>query len=142
MRFLILPKPSETEGAPKGSGALDEKVFTAYMAFNEEMARAGVLLAAEGLNPAGAHARVTLSRGKRTLVDGPFTETKELLGGFYLIEVKSKDEAIDWARRCPVGLGGDEVLEIHQMTELSDLPPRLREIIGAVAPTWSAKLWR
>jgi hypothetical protein len=142
MRFLIIPKPDSTEAKAEASGAFDEKVFAAYMKFNEDMTRAGVLIAAEGLNPAGAHARVAISGGKRMLVDGPFTEAKEVLGGFYLIEVKSKEEAIEWARRCPVGLGGDEVLEIHQMTELTDLPPRFREIIAAVAPTWSTKLWR
>jgi len=142
MRFLIIPKPDASQPKPEASGALDEKVFAAYMKFNEDMTRAGVLIASEGLNPEGAHARVVISRGKRTPLDGPFTEAKELIGGFYLIEVKSKEEAIEWARRCPVGFGGDEVLEIHQMTGLADLPQRLREIIADVAPTWSSKLWR
>ncbi len=142
MRFLIIPKPDPSKAKPAASGAFDEKVFAAYMKFNEDMARAGVLVASEGLNPDGAHARVVISGGKRTLVDGPFTEAKELLGGFYLIDVRSKEEAIEWAKRSPIGLGGDEVLEIHQMTELADLPPRFREIIADVAPTWSSKLWR
>ena len=141
MRFLITagagssdPKPPQgpSEGQPF------EELFAAYMRFNEEMAKAGVLIASEGLNPAKGGARIGISGGKRVLLDGPFTESKELVGGFYLIEVPSLEEAIAWALRCPIGLGSDEMLAIHPMTELSDIPPHLCDIIAKVAPTWSS----
>jgi hypothetical protein len=136
MRFLITASPDPN--APPSDRPLDDDTFAAYMRFNEELHRAGVLVASEGLNPAGKGARVAVSKGKRTVVDGPFAESKELVGGFYLIEVPSLEEAIRWAARCPVGLGVDDVLTIHPLTEPSDVPPRYLEIIHAVAPTWSA----
>lgn len=142
MRFLITASPAKNAKPHDSNAPIDEKVIAAYMKFNEDMTRAGVLIAAEGLRPGGAHAQITVKDGKRVLTDGPYTETKELLGGLYLIQVKSKEEAIAWALRCPVGLSHNEVLELHQMTELSDLPPRMQEIIGEAAPTWSSKLWR
>ncbi|WP_437595698.1 YciI family protein [Sorangium sp. So ce590] len=142
MRFIITAAPGTNEAKAEADGPPDDELFAAYMKFNEEMMKAGVLVASEGLNPSGARARVGISGGKRTVLDGPFIETKELVGGFYLIEVSSKEEAIEWALRCPVGLGSDEVLTIQQMTELSDIPPRYREIIADVAPTWSASFSR
>jgi hypothetical protein len=138
MRFVITAQPGTSEPRPAADAPLDEALFAAYMKYNEDMAKAGVLVTAAGLLPDGARARVAVSGGKRTVVDGPFTESKELLGGFNVIEVKSRQEAIEWALRCPVGLGTDEVLEIKQMTELADIPPKLQEIIRSVAPTWSA----
>jgi hypothetical protein len=140
MRFLITASAATSE--PRADEPVGEELIAAYMKYNEDMTKAGVLVTAEGLTPDGARARVATSGGMRVVVDGPFAEAKELVGGFYLIEVPSKEEAIAWALRCPVGLGTDDVLDIHQMTELSDLPPRLREIIAAAAPTWSAPLWR
>jgi hypothetical protein len=139
MRFMITaaPGPNHDAQAPEN---IDEKLFSAYMRFNEELHRAGVLLASEGLNPAGKGARVGVAKGKRAVLDGPFTESKELVGGFYLIEVKSREEAIQWALRCPVGLGSAEVLTIHQMTELSDIPPEFRKLVLEAAPTWSASV--
>lgn len=142
MRFMITAAPGPNDAKAQADAPLDERLFAEYMKFNEDMMKAGVLIAAEGLNPDGKGARVEISGGKRAVVDGPFAETKELIGGFYLIEVASREEAIEWALRCPVGLGHDEILTIHQMTELSDIPPRLREIIAEVAPTWSASLSR
>jgi hypothetical protein len=135
MRFLITaaPDPSRPASPPP-----DEKLIAAYMRYNEEMHKAGVLLAAEGLNPAGKGARVGVSKGKRTVLDGPFTESKELVGGFYLIEVESLDEAIAWALKSPTGLGSDDLLTIHPMTNASDLPPEVLKIIREAAPTWSA----
>ncbi|WP_434041081.1 MULTISPECIES: YciI family protein [Sorangium] len=138
MRFIITAAPGTDKATTEAEGAPDEELFAAYMKYNEEMAKAGVLIASEGLNPAGARARVGISGGKRAVLDGPFVETKELVGGFYLIEVSSKEEAVEWALRCPVGLGSAEVLTIHQMTELSDIPPHLRDILLDVAPTWCA----
>ncbi len=119
---------------------LDEKLFTAYMRFNEEMHRAGVLVAAEGMNPGGQGARIEVKKGKRAVVDGPFAESKELVGGFYIVDVKSRDEAIEWALRCPSRLGFDDVLEIRALTRESDIPPHLLELIKTAAPTWSASL--
>jgi hypothetical protein len=138
MRFMITAAPDPNKPASEPSAAFDEKLFAAYMKFNEDMARAGVLIASEGLNPTRAGARVGIAGGKRAVLDGPFTESKELVGGFYLIEVNSREEAIEWALRCPFGMGSDDVLTIHPMTELSDIPPELQKIITDVAPTWSA----
>ncbi len=136
MRFLIIPGPVTSDANAAADQPFDEKLFAAYMKYNEEMHKAGVLLASEGLHPGAAGAHVLLSGGKRTVIDGPFAETKELIAGFYLIEVKSKEEAIEWALRYPVG-PVDEVLEIRQLTGAEDIPPQLREIIATVAPTWS-----
>jgi hypothetical protein len=137
MRFIITagPNPNAT---PQADEEFDEKLFAAYMKFNEDMAQAGVLVSSEGLNPAGARAQVAVVGGKRTVMDGPFSESKELVGGFYLIEVDSKEEAIEWAMRCPVGMRTADVLEIHQMTGAEDIPPHLLEIAARVAPTWTA----
>ena len=134
MRFLISSAPDPDK--PKSDASIDDDTFVAYMRFNEEMHKAGVLVASEGLNPSGAHVRVVVDRGRRKVLDGPFAESKELVGGFYLIEVESKEEAIRWALRCPVG-SADEVLTIHQMTEASDLPPKYLDLIRKAAPTWS-----
>ena len=137
MRFLITATTdTTTEAAPEPP--FDAKLFAAYMKFNEDMHKAGVLIVSEGLNPAGKGARVGISGGKRVVLDGPFIESKELVGGFYLIEVKSREEAIEWALRCPTGLGSDDVLTIHQMTEASDVPKEMLKIIAEAAPTWSA----
>src|SRR5262245_42320955 len=113
MRFMITaaPDPNAPKTAPDAPPA--DAMFTAYMKFNEEMAKAGVLIVSEGLNPAGKGARVGIANGKRTVLDGPFAESKELVGGFYLIDVASLDEAIAWAMRCPIGLGTDTILTIH-----------------------------
>jgi hypothetical protein len=137
MRFLITAGRT-TDSQPPAEAPIDDTLFAAYMKYNEDMHKAGVLVASEGLNPAGARARVVARGGKRVAVDGPFTETKELVGGLYLIDVASKEEAIAWALRCPVGLGTDEVLEIYQMTGPEDLPREICDKIAAAAPTWSA----
>ncbi|UQA60645.1 YciI family protein [Polyangium aurulentum] len=136
MRFIITAAPDPN--APKTDTTVDEQMMAAYMKYNEDMHKAGVLVASEGLNPASQGARIGISGGKRVVLDGPFVETKELVGGFYLIEVKSREEAIEWALRCPVGLGTADVLTIHQMTEASDIPPEMMKIIEQAAPTWSA----
>ena len=138
MRFIITAHPGPNAAPADPSAPFDEQLFTAYMAFNEEMHRAGVLVASEGLNPAGKGAKVEVKGGRRTVVDGPFAESKELVGGFYLIEVASLDEAIGWAMRCPTGLGFDDVLEIRQLTGEEDVPPHLLELVKRAAPTWSA----
>jgi len=128
MRFMILVKADKTTEA----GVLpDEKLLTEMGKYNEELVKAGVLLAAEGLHPSSKGARVKFSGGKRTVVDGPFAEAKELIAGFWLIQVKSKEEAIEWVKRCPNPTGADAEIEIRQVFETSDfgpaLTPELRE---------------
>ena len=126
MRFMILLKADKTTEA----GVLpDEKLLTEMGKYNEELVKAGVLLAAEGLHPSSKGARVKFSGGKRTVVDGPFAEAKELIAGFWLWQVKSKEEALEWLKRAPFG-GGAEV-EIRQVFEAEDFgaefTPELRE---------------
>jgi hypothetical protein len=136
MRFIITAQPGK-DSTPDPSAPFDQALFSAYMRFNEEMHRAGVLVAAEGLKPGGQGARIEVKQGKRGLVDGPFTESKELVGGFYVVEVESLEEAIKWALKCPTGLGFDDVLEIRALTGESDISPQLLELVKAAAPTWS-----
>lgn len=137
MKFIITAKPADGATRPSPDAPFDEALFTAHMAFNEALHKAGVLVAAEGLNPAGKSARIEVRKGRRTVVDGPFTESKELVGGFYILEVPSIDEAIAWALRCPTGMGFDDVLEIHQLTGEEDVPSPILEMVRKAAPTWS-----
>jgi hypothetical protein len=128
MKFMILLKADKNTEA----GALpDEKLLTAMGKYNEELVKAGVLLAGEGLQPSSKGARVKFSGGKRTVTDGPFPETKDLIAGFWMFSVKSKEEAIDWVKRCPNPLEGDAEIEIRQVFEASDFgeafTPELRE---------------
>lgn len=126
MRFMMLLKANKNSEAgvlPSNS----KELIAAMGQFNEEMARAGVLLGGEGLQPSSKGARVRFSGGKRTVIDGPFTEAKELIAGFWLIQVTSKEEAIEWARRCPdpMGEGEEAEIEIRQVFEASDFPPEI-----------------
>jgi hypothetical protein len=109
----------------------DEKLLTAMGKFNEELVKAGVLLAGEGLHPSSRGARVRFSGDKRTVIDGPFAETKELIAGFWLWQVKSKEEAIEWVKRCPNPTGSEAEIEIRQVFEAEDFgaefTPELRE---------------
>ena len=128
MRFMILIKSDANTEA----GVLpSEELLTEMGKFNEELVEAGVLLAGEGLHPSSKGARVLISGDKRTVIDGPFAETKELLAGFWLIDVTSKDEAIAWVKRVPAPLEGDAEIEIRQVFEADDfgdaLTPELRE---------------
>jgi hypothetical protein len=136
MRFIITARRDET--APQAEPTIDDGLFAAYMKFNEEMHKAGVLVAAEGLLPASPGARVGVAGGKRRVLDGPFTESKELVGGFYVVEVPSLEEAKAWALRCPTGLGSDDILEIRQLTGSDDLPQAMLDLAASVAPTWTA----
>jgi len=125
MRFMILVKADENSEA----GVLpDEKILTEMGKYNEELVKAGVMLAGEGLHPTSKGARVRFSGGKRTVIDGPFTEAKELVAGFWLWQVRSKEEAIEWLKRAP--FDGTEV-EIRQVFEAADFgeafTPDLRE---------------
>src|SRR5213593_4304156 len=129
MRFMILVKATKNSEA----GVLpDEKLLTAMGKYNEELAKAGVLLAAEGLHPSSKGARVKFSGDKRIVIDGPFAETKELIAGFWLWRVKSKEEAIEWVKRCPNPFPGRESeIEIRQVFEADDFgaefTPELRK---------------
>lgn len=141
MRFIITAQASADQQTTEHPPEFDAELFKAYMRFNEEMHKAGVLVASEGLNPAAKGARVAVANGRRYVVDGPFAESKELVGGFYLLEVGSLDEAIQWALRAPSGFGSDDVLEIRQLTGADDLPPEMLQLIAEAAPTWSASAW-
>jgi len=121
-------------------GGFDHELFSKYMKFNEEMHKAGVLIASEGINPGQQGARIGVVGGKRTVIDGPFTETKELIGGFYIIDVGSLDEAISWALRCPVGFHAANLLEIRPLTDLEDIPRELHELSAKAAPAWTASV--
>jgi hypothetical protein len=136
VKFILIPRPSTPEPV-FNEGPFDEAVFVAQMKYNEDMHKAGVLVATEGLHDASGGAHVIYKDGKATVKDGPFAETKELIGGFYILEVKSKEEAIEWARRYPGGLGNDDVMEIRPLTGMDDLPRDLVELIRKSAPTWS-----
>ncbi len=138
MRFIITLTPLPDAKPADPNAPFDEALFVAHMKFNEDMFQAGVLVASEGLSPDQKSAHVRVSGSKRTVVDGPFAETKELVGGFYILEVPSLAEAVEWARRYPGGFGGDEVLEIRPLTGVGDLPPHLVDLIRKAAPTWSA----
>jgi hypothetical protein len=138
MRFIITSHPGPDSKPIDPNGPFDAQLFSAYMSFNEEMYKAGVLVAAEGLNPGSPGARIEVKKGKRAVVDGPFAESKELVGGFYIIDVKSREEAIAWALRAPSGLGFDDVLEVRQLTGEGDLPAEMVDLIKRAAPTWSA----
>ena len=129
MRFMVLVKANESSEA----GVLPEEKLLAEMGkYNEELVKAGVLLAAEGLQPSSKGARVRFSESRRTVIDGPFAETKELVAGFWLIQVKSKEEAIEWVKRSPNPFPGKESeIEIRQVFEAEDFgaefTPELRE---------------
>ena len=117
MRFLVMVKATKDSEA----GVMpQEKDFAEMGKFNEELVKAGVLLAAEGLQSSSKGARVRFSGAKRTVVDGPFSETKELVAGFWIWQVKSKEEAIEWVKRCPNPMPGDSEIEIRQIMEWED----------------------
>ena len=123
MRFMLMVRATkDTEAGifPEGS----KELFAAMGRYNEEMVKAGVMLAGEGLQPSSKGARVKFSGGRQTVTDGPFAEAKELIAGFWLIQVKSKEEAIEWVKRCPDPMGQDveAEIEIRQVYEASDFP--------------------
>ena len=128
MRFMVMvPASKESE-----AGVLpDGKLLAEMGKFNEELVKAGVMLAGEGLHPTSKGVRVRFSGDKRTVIDGPFTETKELVAGFWLLQVRSKEEVIEWVKRCPNPFDGESEIEIRQVFEADDfgdnLTPELRE---------------
>ncbi len=135
MRFLLIPAPLRSGGRPPATQPFDT-VFEAHMRYNEEMFKAGVLVKSEGLNPAGPSAHVLIDGEKRTVVDGSYAETKELLLGFYVIDVKSLEEAVAWAKRYPGGMGNDDVIEVRPLMGAADIPVEFLEKIKRFAPAW------
>jgi hypothetical protein len=119
MRFMMLMIPKGYEKAAAGAMP-DPKIVAAMMKYNEALQKAGVLLALDGLHPPAMGARVSFSGGKPKVSDGPFAEAKEILGGYWMIQVKSKEEAIEWAKRCPCS--DNEIIEIREVQEMSDFP--------------------
>jgi hypothetical protein len=124
MRFMMLMIPLGYETAAAGTMPPAEAV-AAMMKYNAALKEAGVLIALDGLHPPSMGARVSFTGGKPLVTDGPFTEAKEVLGGYWMIEVKSREEAIAWAKRCPAS--DNEIIEIRQVLEMSDFPTDVQQ---------------
>ena len=127
MRFMMLMIPKGYEKATPGTMP-EANAVAAMMKYNESLQKAGVLLALDGLHPPSMGARITFPGGKAKVTDGPFSEAKEVLGGYWIIQVKSKEEAIEWASRCPGG--ENEVIEVRQVQEFADFPADVQEVVG------------
>ena len=126
MRFMMLMIPKGYEKAAPGTMP-DAKAVAAMMQYSEALQKAGVLLGLDGLQPLSMGARITFAGGKPTVIDGPFIETKEVLGGYWMIQVNSKQEAIEWASRCPAG--ENEIIEIRQVQEMSEFPEDVQKAV-------------
>jgi hypothetical protein len=124
MRFMMLMLPKGYESAEPGMMP-DAKAVEAMMKYNEALQKAGVLLALDGLHPPSMGARVSFHGGKATVTDGPFAEAREVVGGYWMIQVRSKEEAVAWASRCPAG--DNEVIEVRQVQEFTDFPVDVQE---------------
>ena len=124
MKFMVIVKATKESEA---GGLPDHKLMADMGKFNEELIKAGVLLAAEGLQPSSKGARVRFSGPDRRVIDGPFAETKELIAGFWLWQVRSKEEAIEWVKRCPNPMQGESEIEIRQVFALEDFAPVVTE---------------
>ena len=124
MRFMMLVIPKGYESAKPGTMA-DPQQVAAMMKYNEALQNAGVLLGLDGLHPPSMGARVSFAGGKPKVTDGPFTEAKEVIGGYWMIQVGSKGEAIEWAKRCP--MSDNELIEIRQVQEFADFPSDVQE---------------
>jgi hypothetical protein len=140
MRFMMLMIPHVYQGA-KGKAlgadfAPSADDVAKMMKYNEDLSKAGVLISLDGLQPTAKGARVSFAGGKPKVTDGPFVEVKEVLGGYWMIQVNSKEEAVDWAKRCPAQ-GGD-VIEVRQVFEMSDFPPDVRK--AGDSPTVQAQI--
>jgi hypothetical protein len=130
MRFMMLMIPKGYETAAPGT-VPDAAAVAAMMKYNESLQKAGVLLALDGLHPPSTGARVTFPGGKPKVTDGPFAEAKEVLGGYWMIQVKSREEAIEWASRCPAS--ENEIIEVRQVQEMEDFPPDVQEAAAGFA---------
>jgi hypothetical protein len=130
MRFMMLMIPRGYETAPPGTIPDDVKAVEAMMKYNESLHKAGILLALDGLHPPSMGARVSFEGGKPKVTDGPFAEAKEVLGGYWLIQVKSREEAIRGTSRCPAG--PNEVIEVRQVQEISDFPADVQAVAASL----------
>ncbi len=124
MRFMMLMIPLGYETAP-ADVQLDPERVAAMMRYNEALKDAGVLITLDGLHPPSTGARVSFATGAPVVTDGPFAESKEVLGGYWMIEVDSREEAIAWAKKCPAS--ANEIIEIRQVQEMADFPPDVQE---------------
>ncbi len=124
MRFMMIMLPN-VPGIDEENWTPDPEAVSAMGAYNEELSKAGVLLALDGLQSPTKGARVSFSDGRPSVTDGPFAEAKELIGGYWMIEAASKEEAVQWASRCPAGDG--DTIEVRQVFEMSDFPPEVQE---------------
>jgi hypothetical protein len=124
MRFMMIMIPNISE---ENWGPTPEAV-AAMSKYNDKLTQAGVLLALDGLQPTAKGARVVFSGGRPSVTDGPFTEAKEIIGGYWMIQAKSREEAVEWASRCPAADG--DVIEVRQVYEMADHPPEVREAAG------------
>ena len=130
MRFMMLMIPQGYCSAPPDV-QLDPERVKAMMKYNEALQQAGVLVTLDGLHPPSAGARVSFANGKPVVTDGPFTESKEVLGGYWMIDVKSREEAIAWASKCPAS--DNEIIEIRQVQEMADFSEEVREAAAGFA---------
>lgn len=124
MRFMLLVIPKGYETAAPGTMP-DPKLVERMTAYNDSLTKAGIVLAMDGLHPPSMGTRVTFSGGKANVLDGPFTEAKEVVGGYWMIQVPSKAEAVEWARRAPMPDG--DLIEVRQVQEMSDFPPEIQK---------------
>ena len=138
MRFMVIVKATKESEA---GGLPDPQLMAEMGKFNEELMKAGVLLAAEGLQPSSKGARVRFSGAERTVIDGPFAETKELIAGFWLWQVRSKEEAIEWVKRCPCPFHGESEIEIRQIFATEDLAPVMADDHLARKKALDAQTW-
>jgi hypothetical protein len=142
MRFMMLMIPRVYQpDAPPGERAEEgfappAEAVAKMMKYNEELAQAGALIALDGLHPSSRGARVRFARGRAEVTDGPFTDAKEVIGGYWIIDVKSRQEAMEWARRCPAADG--DVIEVRQVFEMPDFPPDVQK--AAENPTVRAQV--
>ena len=127
MRVMMLMIPKGYESAAAGT-LPDAKAVAAMARYNESLQKAGVLLALDGLHPPSMGARISFPGGRPKVADGPFAEAKEVVGGYWMIQVRSREEAIEWAKRCPAS--ENEVIEVRQVQEMSDFPPEIREALS------------
>jgi len=127
MRFLMLMIPKGYDTAKPGTMP-DAKAVAAMMKYNDSLQKAGVLLSLDGLHPPSMGARVTFAGGKPRASDGPFTEAKEVIGGFWMIQVKSKEEAVEWASRCPAA--ETDTIELRQVMEMTDFPADVKDAVS------------
>ena len=125
MRFMMIMLPGQKPGQAYGP---TPEAVAAMTKYNDTLRKAGVLLALDGLHPTEKGARVSFPDGKSTVTDGPFAEAKEVIGGYWLIQAKSKEEAVEWASRCPAAEG--DVIEVRQVYEMSDHPPEVQQAAG------------